>query len=59
VEAAAKFPGTEYHVTPTLGIDDLILDLLDKRVRHCVDHKYDCDQCRDTLRRGAIADSRS
>src|SRR5579884_354355 len=26
-EAAAKFPQTRYHVTPTLGIDDLILDL--------------------------------
>src|SRR5687767_5227296 len=31
-EAAVNFPQTTYHVTPTLGIDDLILDLLDKRV---------------------------
>src|SRR5665213_2222528 len=28
--AAAAFPQTTYHVAPTLGIDDLILDLLDK-----------------------------
>ena len=26
-EAAAKHPGVAYHVTQTLGIDDLILDL--------------------------------
>jgi len=29
--AAARFPQSHYHVTPTLGIDDLILDLLEKR----------------------------
>jgi sirohydrochlorin ferrochelatase len=37
-QAAAKFPQTKYHVTQTLGIDDLILDLLDKRVSHCTSH---------------------
>src|SRR6476661_1657695 len=31
-EAAKQHPGTQYHVTRTLGIDDLILDLLEKRV---------------------------
>ena len=31
-EAAKQFPGTRYHVTPYLGIDDLMLDLLDKRI---------------------------
>jgi sirohydrochlorin ferrochelatase len=51
-EAAAKFPGTRYHVTPTLGIDDLILELLDKRISGCIGHDYRCDQCRDTLRSG-------
>ena len=30
-DAAAGFPGTQFHVAPTLGVDDLILDLLDKR----------------------------
>jgi len=51
-EAAAKFPGTRYHVTQTLGIDDLILDLLDKRVRQCIDQEYLCPRCKGTLRSG-------
>ena len=51
-EAAAMFPGTQYHVAPTLGIDDLILDLLDKRASHCVNHDFKCDLCRGTLRSG-------
>jgi sirohydrochlorin ferrochelatase len=51
-EAAAKFPGTKYHVTQTLGIDDLILDLLNKRIEHCVGCEYECEQCRGTLRAG-------
>jgi sirohydrochlorin ferrochelatase len=48
--AAAAFPQTRYHVTPTLGIDDLILDLLEKRVRSCVDSGYVCESCRGTNR---------
>jgi sirohydrochlorin ferrochelatase len=51
-QAAAAHPGIAYHVAPTLGIDDLILDLLDKRVGHCVDCAYECDQCRGTDRAG-------
>jgi sirohydrochlorin ferrochelatase len=51
-EAADQHPGTRYHVTPTLGIDDLILDLLDKRASHCVQHGLSCDVCRGTLRSG-------
>jgi sirohydrochlorin ferrochelatase len=51
-EAAEKFPGTTFHVSPTLGIDDLILDLLDKRAAHCVEHSYSCSQCEGTLRAG-------
>jgi sirohydrochlorin ferrochelatase len=50
--AAAKFPQTQYHVAPTLGIDDLILDLLAKRACHCESHHYNCDLCRGTLRSG-------
>ena len=49
-EAAARFPDTCYHVTPTLGIDDLILDLLEKRTSACVEQSFSCDQCRGTLR---------
>ena len=35
-EVAAKFPQTTYHVAATLGIDDLILDLLDKRISEVI-----------------------
>jgi len=51
-DVAAKYPGTRYHVTQTLGIDDLILDLLDKRAAHCVEQCYSCNQCEGTLRAG-------
>jgi sirohydrochlorin ferrochelatase len=53
-EAAARFPQTTYHVSPTLGIDDLILDLLDKRISGCAEHSYRCEQCRGTLRSGEV-----
>jgi sirohydrochlorin ferrochelatase len=51
-EAAMDHPGTRYHVAQTLGIDDLILDLLDKRASHCASRDYLCDICRGTLRSG-------
>ena len=51
-DAAAGFPGTEYHVTMPLGIDDLILQLLDKRIGYCVTNGYRCDSCRGTIRSG-------
>ena len=51
-EAAAAHPKTRYHVTPTLGIDDLILALLDKRISGCDAQNYLCDTCRDTPRAG-------
>ena len=54
-EAALRFPGTQYHVTPTLGIDDLILDLLDKRASQCVAEGFLCDSCRGTNRSGENA----
>jgi sirohydrochlorin ferrochelatase len=50
--AAAKFPGTSYHVTQTLGLDDLMLELLNKRVSHCVDSAFLCDACKGTNRSG-------
>ena len=53
--AAAKFPGTEYHVTQTLGLDDLILELLGKRVAHCVENNFLCDVCKGTNRSGECA----
>jgi len=51
-DAAAQYPQTEYHVTMPLGIDDLILELLAKRVGHCVEHGYRCESCRGTMRSG-------
>ncbi len=53
MEAAKDFPETTYHVSPYLGIDDLILELLAKRATHCEDHHYSCDLCKGTLREGA------
>lgn len=50
--AAKDFPHTSYHVTMPLGIDELILELLNKRVQFCVNHAYRCDSCRGTLRSG-------
>jgi sirohydrochlorin ferrochelatase len=55
-EAAAKFPHTRYHVAQTLGIDDLILDLLAKRAAHCFDNEFVCDVCRGTKRSGECGD---
>ena len=51
-DAAKEFPQTEYHVTMPLGIDDLILELLAKRVAFCVEQNYRCDSCRGTMRSG-------
>jgi sirohydrochlorin ferrochelatase len=51
-EAARQFPQTRFHVTPTLGIDDLILDLLMKRIGHCQQFGYDCVACRGSLPAG-------
>jgi sirohydrochlorin ferrochelatase len=52
-DAARQHPQTSYHVTHPLGVDDLILDLLEKRVRFCVEHEYECDSCRGTIRCGS------
>ena len=54
-QAAARFPETRYHVAQTLGIDDLILDLLDKRAAHCVENEFLCEVCRGTNRSGECA----
>ena len=51
-EAAQLHPDSQYHVTMPLGIDDLIIDLLAKRVDFCVDHGFRCESCRGTIRSG-------
>lgn len=55
--AAVQFPFTSFHIAQTLGLDDLILELLDKRVGHCVEHNFLCDVCRGTPRSGEGASS--
>jgi len=52
-EAAKEFPQTHYHVAMPLGIDDLIMDLLDKRARFCAEHEFVCGSCQGTVRCGA------
>jgi sirohydrochlorin ferrochelatase len=54
--AAKSFPNTRFHVSEPLGIDDLILDLLAKRIGNCIEHNYTCDACRGTLRAGQPAE---
>ena len=51
-EAAKCFPHTEYHVTMPLGIDDLILELLAKRVDFCIEKQFRCESCAGTIRSG-------
>jgi sirohydrochlorin ferrochelatase len=51
-QAAAAHPGTSYHVTRTLGIDDLMLQLIDKRISACVSDDLECEHCRGTQRCG-------
>ena len=58
-EAAGRHPGTRYHVTMPLGIDELILELLNKRVQHCVDHGLACDQCVGSVRSGEVVNAGS
>ena len=55
-EAAATHPRTTYHVTKTLGIDDLILDLLEKRIGFCTENEFTCESCRGTIRCGTPID---
>lgn len=51
--AALKHPHQAgYHVTPTIGIDELILDLLAKRSDTCRETGSTCDVCRGSLRSG-------
>jgi len=51
-QAASEHPHSKFHITPPLGIDDLILELLDKRASGCAAKEYICDVCKGTLRCG-------
>ena len=52
--AAKNFPNTNYHVALPLGIDDLILELLEKRLNQCTGNQFSCPSCEGTLRAGNI-----
>src|SRR4051794_13438182 len=41
--AAQQHPSTRYHVTQPLGIDDLILDLIQKRITYCLQKELTCE----------------
>lgn len=56
-EACAHHPQTSYHVTHPLGIDDLILDLLDKRIEFCQERRFVCESCQGTTRCGAARET--
>lgn len=54
-DAAKSFPQTQFHVTPTLGIDDLMLDLLEKRISGCGQNQFDCPTCHGAAHAGTMA----
>ena len=45
-----NFPSTNYHVVKPLGIDDLLLELLEKRLNDCTEREFSCDSCEGTNR---------
>jgi sirohydrochlorin ferrochelatase len=44
-EAQKEFPQTTYHITATLGLDDLMLQLLRKRIGQCQEAGFLCEKC--------------
>ena len=54
LDASTKFPGTNYHVAKPLGVDDLILDLLEKRLSTCTSNSFTCPACEGTSRAGIL-----
>ena len=53
-KAAMNFPSTNYHVVKPLGIDDLLLELLEKRLNDCTEREFSCDSCEGTNRAGNL-----
>ena len=51
-EAQKAHPQTTYHITATLGLDDLMLQLLHKRVTQCRLNDFHCEKCAHSLRCG-------
>ena len=44
-QAAARHPGIAFHVTPPLGLDDKIAEVIMRRLGDCQRNKYDCAYC--------------
>jgi sirohydrochlorin ferrochelatase len=57
-DAAKAHPGTKYHVTMPLGIDELILELLKKRADFCLHNGFRCENCTGTIRSGEPVETR-
>lgn len=57
-EAQQKHPGTSYHVTATLGLDDLMLQLLHKRITQCQRNNFVCERCEGSERCGPAVRAR-
>ena len=53
-EASKNFPDTNYHVVMPLGMDDLILELIEKRLVGCVQNQFVCPSCEGTPRAGNL-----
>ncbi|MEC9381893.1 MAG: CbiX/SirB N-terminal domain-containing protein [Thermodesulfobacteriota bacterium] len=53
-EASLNFPDTNYHVAKPLGVDDLLLELLEKRLNDCAESEFSCDSCEGTQRAGNL-----
>ena len=51
-EAAQAFPGVRYLVTAPLGLHPLIMQVIDQRIAHCLQHAVEkgpsCDACTDS-----------
>ncbi|MBT3446174.1 hypothetical protein HN450_04965 [bacterium] len=53
-QAAKKFPDTNYHVVTPLGVDELLLDLIEKRLVGCTENSFICPSCEGTERAGNL-----
>ncbi len=53
-EASKSFPNTNYHVAMPLGLDDLILELIEKRLNECAQSQFVCPSCEGTPRAGNL-----
>ena len=53
-QAAKEFPDTNYHVVTPLGVDELLLDLIEKRLVGCTENSFICPSCEGTERAGNL-----